>query len=627
MSKKDYKQGMADAMESYVPFGEKQEAAIRHVGDQVKQTADKVDKLGGKIGDLVDYISDREKAALYKLNTPVDIADMEDAEKRVLLAVLYQLSTNEEPTTSEQQNYVRAVQQYLKIYNPQTMIDLGAVENIDSSAAAQAILQTVLEFFYLGTDLEETLEKYDDFLCCFPVSRITEKRVHRNIKAIIEVVGIQGLTEKYGIVAEQPRSEFATYNDNGPIPEKVADLCLTYIKNGCDQFQNGEYVLETKDYLVLCKKPAWTSWETLEKDKKLADNGFFCIEKRSGKVTRIAVDYKKDFPFTSVENLSFCVQENTVYFIENCVDREKYPEVHLVSIDFAKKEFQVQPFKFSISTYNVPVRFHISCNKAYVMIYAYLLVDFSCTYNKDATRPLSKIFVVDLVQGNRVFTIEPDLIVRDAFIYENQLVVLGATKEGTRTGFRHHSLFKYDVKTKITEDLFPEYEHTLMGMMIPAQLNVGAVANWIDEYNANCIVENILQTENKWYLLCRIEDKHSRYSMNIIVHRLLSFPRSFGDNQKYAGLKDIFKLTREYAWQENAPIFLDNRYAISWEKHNDNLRLMHYNLLSDETTYPDEGSNGYVLLGDYLYKRVNNDWYKTNISQGWDALQWEYVTV
>ena len=189
MSKKDYKQGMADAMESYVPFGEKQEAAIRHVGDQVKQTADKVDKLGGKIGDLVDYISDREKAALYKLNTPVDIADMEDAEKRVLLAVLYQLSTNEEPTTSAQQNFIRAVQQYLKIYNPQTMIDLGAVENIDSSSAAQAILQTVLEFFYLGADLEETLEKYDDFLCCFHVSRMTEKRVYRNIEAIIEEIG------------------------------------------------------------------------------------------------------------------------------------------------------------------------------------------------------------------------------------------------------------------------------------------------------------------------------------------------------------------------------------------------------------------------------------------------------
>ena len=78
-------------------------------------------------------------------------------------------------------------------------------------------------------------------------------------------------------MAEQPRSEFATYNDNGSIPEKVADLCLTYIKNGCNQFQNGEYVLETKDYLVLCKRSSWDSWETLEKGKKLADNSFFFI--------------------------------------------------------------------------------------------------------------------------------------------------------------------------------------------------------------------------------------------------------------------------------------------------------------------------------------------------------------
>ena len=70
MSRKDYKKGMADAMGAYEAFGEKQEAAIRHVEGEVEKAAEKVNKLGGKIGEIADYITDQEKAALYKLNTP-----------------------------------------------------------------------------------------------------------------------------------------------------------------------------------------------------------------------------------------------------------------------------------------------------------------------------------------------------------------------------------------------------------------------------------------------------------------------------------------------------------------------------------------------------------------------------
>lgn len=204
MSKKDYKKGMADAMSAYEAFGEKQEAAIRYVGAEIEKTAGKVDKLGGKIGEIADYITDKEKAELYKLNTPVDIADLEDAEKRILVAVLYQLSADEDEVTEEQQNYVRAVQQYLKIYNPQTEIDLEAVENIEDISAQKAVLQAALEFFRLGTHPEELTEEQEDFLDCFQVNRRTRREIEGYIDAIVEAVGIQGLSEKYGFVANQP---------------------------------------------------------------------------------------------------------------------------------------------------------------------------------------------------------------------------------------------------------------------------------------------------------------------------------------------------------------------------------------------------------------------------------------
>ena len=151
MSKKDYKKGMSDAMEAYEAFSEKQEAATRHVAKQVNKVADKVDKLGGKIGEITTRITDHEKAALYRLNTPVDIADLGNQEKKMLVAILYQLASDETEVAEDQQNYIRAVQQYLSIFNPQTEIDLEVVEGIEDIPTQKAVLQAVLEFLYLGT--------------------------------------------------------------------------------------------------------------------------------------------------------------------------------------------------------------------------------------------------------------------------------------------------------------------------------------------------------------------------------------------------------------------------------------------------------------------------------------------
>ena len=223
---------MSDAMAAYEAFGEKQEAAIQHVGAEIEKTAGKVDKLGGKISESAVYITDKDNAALYKLKTPGDIADLKDAEKRILLAVLYQLSADEDEVSEEQQNYVRAVQQYLKIYNPQTEIDLSAVENIEDISAQKAVLQSVLEFFHLGTHPEELTEEQEEFPDYFLVNRRTRREIDGFINAIVEVVGIKGLSEKYGFVVDQPRSEFAKYQNNGSIPERVADLCIViYQKN------------------------------------------------------------------------------------------------------------------------------------------------------------------------------------------------------------------------------------------------------------------------------------------------------------------------------------------------------------------------------------------------------------
>lgn len=603
MSKKDYKKGMADAMEAYEAFGEKQENAICHVGQEVEKTAQKVDKLSGKIGEIADYITDQEKAALYRLNTPVDIADLEDAEKRILLAVLYQLSADADEVTEEQQNYLRAVQQYLKIYNPQTEIDLSAVENIEDISAQKAVLQAVLEFFRLGAAPEELTEEQEDFLDYFQVNRRTRREIDGFIDAIVEAVGMKGLAEKYGFVAEQPKSEFAKYQDNGRIPEKVADLCLSLIRQGYDRFQNGEYVLETKDYLVMCNViHSWgdtrKTWEEAEEKGDLEKYGFFRIDKCSGAVSHLEIDYKNDFPFSGPDNLSFCIQGNMVYFIENDVDRKFFSEVPLVAIDFATQAFQQMSFKFSISTYNVPVRFHISCNKSYLMVYAYHRA-FNYTYFKfdKEGRPLSKIFIVDLSQDERVFVLEPDLIVRDAFIYDDKFCFLGKSSKTV-------SLFQYDIGNKTVVDMLEKYDSSGLGIMNGLLWGM----DWVDRYSQSVIIEDVLQTEGHWYFQCRVEKQYE-------ASRELCTPEENG----YFLKNSIFV--------KSDPIIFSGGSAIGWWKSKDKpgYYLTRWNLLAGEKTYPDKGADAYILLGDYLYKRCDGEWYRTNTSLGWDNLQWEYL--
>ena len=225
MSRKDYKKGMADAMEAYQAFSEKQEAATRHVAKQVEKVADNVDRLGGKIGEITNYITDQEKVLLYHLNTPMDITNLGNQEKKMLVAILYQLASDEAEVTEEQQNYIRAVQQYLSIFNPQTEIDLEVVEEIEDISTQKAVLQAVLEFLYLGTHPKSYTEEQMDFLDCFQLNRKTRKEIMANIETMAEAVGKGGIAEKYGFVPAEDDERSLSYTDNSSVSAEVALWC------------------------------------------------------------------------------------------------------------------------------------------------------------------------------------------------------------------------------------------------------------------------------------------------------------------------------------------------------------------------------------------------------------------
>lgn len=212
--KKMYKKGLADAMQAYEGFGKKQKEAVEKIREEVRlgretlETA--IKSFGEDLNGVYEYLDSEEKAALYRLSTPLDIKELGDEEKRLLLAMLYHLA-NEEGSlkiTPEQQGYLRSVQRYLEITNPQTETDLSAIEGIDSLEVQKVFMQVALEFFYLQEGDELSADQ-EEFLNTFSVSGKQAVFVEGQVSRLFNAVGPQGLAEKYGFMPEieEPEQE------------------------------------------------------------------------------------------------------------------------------------------------------------------------------------------------------------------------------------------------------------------------------------------------------------------------------------------------------------------------------------------------------------------------------------
>lgn len=206
--KKMYKKGLADALQANEAFAKKQEEAIAFMREEVRNgnkrlevaLDDAISSLGGNISGLYAYLNSKEKAALYRLSTPMDLKELGDEEKRLLLAILYELSYEEGDTvTDSQRKYIRSIQRYLEIANPQTEADLTTVGEIDSLDVQKAFLQIVLEFFYLQ-DREELTDEQENFLSYFSVNRRQAEIIEERVSRLFNSMGPNGVAEKYGYV-------------------------------------------------------------------------------------------------------------------------------------------------------------------------------------------------------------------------------------------------------------------------------------------------------------------------------------------------------------------------------------------------------------------------------------------
>ncbi len=199
--KKMYKKGLADAMQAYEDFGRKQEEALAQIREEVKagkKLEDALAELGDNINGIYDHLNGKEKAALYHLSTPMDIKALDEQERQLLMAVLYQLADDEgSAVTEEQRAYIRAVQRYLEITNPETQADLEVVGEIDSLEVQKAFYQVTMEFFYLA-DEDELTDQQGEFLKNFSLNDKQVKLIDLRVSRLYNAMGAKGLAEKYG---------------------------------------------------------------------------------------------------------------------------------------------------------------------------------------------------------------------------------------------------------------------------------------------------------------------------------------------------------------------------------------------------------------------------------------------
>lgn len=276
MFSKKYKKGMADAAKAYEAFGKKQEDALKHILEEVREgkrnLEDALKDLDGNINNLYDYLQSKEKANLYTVYTPFDIKDLDSEEKLFLLGALLSLVKDNEPNEN-QQKFIRSIQKYLDIKELPFDVDPLAIENIENISSQKAIYQVVLEYLILqdGDSYDETSFQ-QEFLESFNLNSKTRATIANHVEIIYSATGAEGLAEKYGYEEEKECEEDTCKTSSQQVDhtQEAIELALTYVKGNSDWNQ---IAAETDDYIVI-----FSDFYSVDKSKVIV------ISKRSATV-------------------------------------------------------------------------------------------------------------------------------------------------------------------------------------------------------------------------------------------------------------------------------------------------------------------------------------------------------
>ncbi|MCM3031502.1 hypothetical protein [Niallia sp. MER 6] len=201
MSRKDFYKGMEAAAKPFEEKFQKQSQAFEELAQSINN---KLDDFSFTNDRIIDELNAMEKKRLYDLNTLIDIANLGDDEKELLMAILYTLVDMTEYVTEYQQAFLRSVKNHLQVIGRQSSIDLSVIENIENLNDQKAILQTVMEFLFLENASHGYMDEYSDVMEYFSVNKKGIREIQDCIDKIYKATGLEGIAENYGYVPEEP---------------------------------------------------------------------------------------------------------------------------------------------------------------------------------------------------------------------------------------------------------------------------------------------------------------------------------------------------------------------------------------------------------------------------------------
>ena len=241
--KKGMEAGAKPFEAKFAQFGEAFKRLENYFGSQWNSQKEVADKI-------LNSIEAAERERLYGLYAQTDIKQLKSEYKEILIAALYTLST--ESSNEFQQSYIRSVQKYLEIKNPQTSIDFAGIENIDSQIAQKAIFQSCVEYLLLGDDGPAFFKEYgENLFSLFVIKEKDMEQIWDNVLQIYSATGPFGLAEKYGFDPKVIRKQYLLSgeagNDEKSILEKQVIEKAMLIKSDQEMTIEGKEITLNED--------------------------------------------------------------------------------------------------------------------------------------------------------------------------------------------------------------------------------------------------------------------------------------------------------------------------------------------------------------------------------------------
>jgi hypothetical protein len=241
--KKGMEAGAIPFEAKFAQYGEALKRLENNYGSQWNRTMEVAEKI-------LDSTEAAERERLYGLYTQTDIKQLKSEYKEILIAALYELSN--ESNNEFQQAYIRSVQKYLDIKNPQTSFVFAGIGNIDSQIAQKAIFQSCVEYLFLGDDGPAFFKKNGvNLFSLFVIKEEDKEEIWDNVLKIFSATGPVGLAEKYGFDPKVTRKQYIlsdeASNDEKSILEKQIIDEVLLIKSDQEMIIEGKGIILNED--------------------------------------------------------------------------------------------------------------------------------------------------------------------------------------------------------------------------------------------------------------------------------------------------------------------------------------------------------------------------------------------